>query len=582
MSLQEYEPTAPGGGARLLTGVGAGLVSGLAVGGLMAWQGLIESHGAYGWAIFAAYATVTGGLLGAIVGRRPYGTAVSASGGLLLGLLGWVVWWPTVDPLLRSTTLTWSIAAARDAYPELVGSLLQGALAGTLYHLGTTLLPVRVGARRPPKIRAARPPAALVVIVGGGFGGVSAARRFERLNLRSDRFAVTLISDSNFLLFTPMLAEVASGGLEAQHISSPVRAAVTHTRFRHGRVTHIDIARRLVHLEGPGESVPYDHLVLAVGSVPHFLDLPGVAEHAFTLKSLADAARLRDQVLTMLERADQETDPRERARLLTFVVAGGGFAGTEAVAELYDLTHGVLHFYPGIDPDEPRFVLVHSGKRILPELSERLGDYALGKLRARGIEFRLGVRVSSAGDREVTLNDGEVISTATFVWAAGNRPNPLLRSLPGERGRGGSVPVDRTLRAFELEDVWAIGDCAHIPGPDGAPYPPTAQHAIREGKAVADNIAAVLKGRRPRPFRFTTLGIFVALGHRTAAGEIRGRPFSGLTAWLLWRGIYLAKLPGLERRVRVLLDWALELVFPRDIVVTGTQTTTPLTTRGPQ
>ena len=239
-------------------------------------------------------------------------------------------------------------------------------------------------------------------------------------------------------------------------------------------------------------------------------------------------------MLTLLERADQETDPTARSRLLTFVVAGGGFAGTEAVAELYDLTHDVLHFYPGIHPDEPHFILIHSGKRILPELSDRLGEYALGKLRARGIEFRLGVRASGCTDREVRLNDGAVIPTATFVWTAGNRPSPLLKTLPGEHGRGGSIVVDRMLRTFELEGVWAIGDCAQIPAADRpAAYPPTAQHAMREGKAVADNIAAVLKGRRPKPFRFTTIGIFVALGHRTAAGEIRGRPFSGLSAWLL-------------------------------------------------
>jgi NADH dehydrogenase len=569
MRLQEYGPTASGGRAALLFGVGSGLASGLAFGALMSWQGLLESHGTRSWAAFALYGAITGSLLGAVVGRRPYGPAVSAAGGLLLGLLGWVVWWLTVDPLLHGDAPSWSIAAATAAQPQLVGSLLQGTLAGTLFHL----LTVRLGVREPADAKR-RTPSARVVIVGGGFGGVSAARRFERLNVRGHRFAVTLISDSNFLLFTPMLAEVASGGLEAQHISAPVRAAVPHTRFRHGRVTAIDVAGRTVRLGD--EVVPYDHLVLAVGSVPHFLDLPGMAEHAFTLKSLADAARLRDRVLSLLERADQETDAAERARLLTFVVAGGGFAGTEAVAELYDLTHDVLHFYPGIDPDEPRFILIHSGKGILPELSQSLGGYALRKLEARGIAFRLGVRASAATEREVRLNDGTSIPTATFVWTAGNRPSPLLKDLPGERGRGGSVVVDATLRAFELDGVWAIGDCAQIPDADGNPYPPTAQHAMREGKAVADNIAAVVRKRRPKPFRFTTIGIFVALGHRTAAGEIRGRPFSGLTAWLMWRGIYLAKLPGIERRVRVLLDWGLDLVFPRDIVVTTAPADAPV------
>ncbi|TDD59352.1 NAD(P)/FAD-dependent oxidoreductase [Actinomadura darangshiensis] len=572
MRLREHGPTAPGDGARLVAGMVSGLVSGLAVGALMAWQGLLATHGTYGWAVFALYAAVTGELLGGFVGRRPFGPAVSAAGGLLLGLLGWTFWWLTVDSLLQGTAPTWSVAAAAQVYPELVGSLLQGTLAGMLFHVI-----VRRFRERPPR---PGPRAPRVVIVGGGFGGVGAARRFERLGLRGRRIDVTLISDSNHLLFTPMLAGVASGGLEERHISSPVRAAVPHTRFRHGRVAEVDAARRVVRLEAGGEAVPYDHLVLAVGSVPRFPDLPGVAANACTLKSLADAARLRERVLTLLERADQEDDPGERARLLTFVVAGGGFAGTEVVAELYDLAHDVLHFYPGIDPGEPRFVLVHAGGRVLPELPERLGEYALGKLRARGIEVRLGVRVDGATEREVRLGGGAVIPAATFVWTAGNRPGPLLRTLPGERGPDGSIVVDRTLRVFGLDGVWAIGDCARVPAEDGTPYPATAQHATRQGKAVADNVAAVLRGRRPGPFRFRTIGVFVALGHRTAAGEIRGRPFSGLSAWLLWRGIYLGKLPGIERRVRVLLDWTLDVVFPRDIAVTAPPAEAPLPARG--
>jgi NADH dehydrogenase len=414
-----------------------------------------------------------------------------------------------------------------------------------------------------------------VVIVGGGFGGVSAAQRFERLALRGLRVDVTIVSDSNFLLFTPMLAEVASGALEAQHISAPVRAAAAHTRFRRGVVEDLDTETRTVSVATGGdepEVLPYDHLVMAVGAVPYFLDLPGMAEHAFTLKSLADAALLRDHVLALLERADLEADPAQRARQLTFVVAGGGFAGTETAAELFDLVHGVLHYYPGIHPDEPRFVLIHSRPAILPELSTELGEYALERLRARGIEFRLGVRAAGVDADGVLIGDGERIETATFVWTAGNRPSPLTALLPGERGRGGAIITDAAFRAVGVDRVWAIGDCAQIPdlaAGDDHYFPPTAQHAMREGKAVADNIAAVLRGRKPKAFHFQTIGIFVALGHRTAAGEIRGRRFSGLAAWFLWRGIYLAKLPGIEKRVRVLFDWALELAFPRDIVVTA-------------
>ena len=407
-----------------------------------------------------------------------------------------------------------------------------------------------------------------MVIVGGGFAGVSAAQRFERLVLRGVTIDVTVISDSNFLLFTPMLAEVASSALEPAHISAPVRSAVAHTRFRHGAVDDIDTTGRAVLMNG--ERVPYDHLVIAVGSVPSFFDLPGVEENSFTMKDLADATRLRDHVIELLERCDQLTDPQERERLLTFVVAGGGFAGAETVAELFDLVHGVLHLYPGITADEPRFVLVHSHDRILPELSPQLGAYALERLRARGIEFRLGIRVSEASRDAVRLSDGARIPTATFVWTAGTRPSPFVARIAVEHARNGALVTDATFRVTGLDRVWAVGDCARIPDLDqgGAPFPPTAQHALRQGRAVADNIAAIIAGRPPVAFRFRTIGVLVALGHRTAAAEIRGHRFSGLAAWLLWRGIYLAKLPGTEKRVRVLLDWLLDLVFPRDVVVT--------------
>jgi NADH dehydrogenase len=379
---------------------------------------------------------------------------------------------------------------------------------------------------------------------------------------------VTLVSDSNYLLFTPMLAEVASGALEARHISAPVRASATHTRFRHGRVEQVDPISRTVHLADRAGTISYDHLVLAVGSVPHTFGLPGIEQHAWTLKNLSDATRLRDHVIGLLERAEQEPDPGERRRLLTFVVAGAGFAGTETIAELYDLVYGVIRFYPAIGQQDARFVLVHPGDRILPELGPDLGAFAQERLEARGIEFRAGVRVAEATADRVQLSDGEYISATTFVWTAGNRPAPLVADLPGAEGR--PLRTDPQLRVAGLEGVWAVGDCARIPDVtrDGAYHPPTAQHALREGKAVAANIVASISGREPGTFRFRAIGLLVALGHRTAAGEVRGIRFSGLTAWFLWRGVYLAKLPGAEKRVRVFFDWLLDLAFPRDIVVT--------------
>ncbi|MBV9845680.1 MAG: FAD-dependent oxidoreductase, partial [Kutzneria sp.] len=259
-----------------------------------------------------------------------------------------------------------------------------------------------------------------------------------------------------------------------------------------------------------------------------------------------------------------------RRQLLSFVVVGGGFAGTELVAELFDLVHGVLPFYPGIHPDDPRFVLVHSGTGILPELPAELGDYALAKLRNRGIQFRLGTRVAAARESVVQLNDETEIGAGTLVWTAGNRPVPLA-------GLDPVLEADAALRVRGERGIWAVGDCVRIPDPDnpGKYHPATAQHALREGKAVANNIVAEISGARPEPFRFRTLGILVALGHRTAVADLRGRRFYGLAAWLLWRGIYLGKLPGTEKKLRVLGDWLLDLAFRRDIVHTGPALTTP-------
>jgi NADH dehydrogenase len=560
-------------------GAAVGWVIGIPVGALMRAQGMFVGTDVVMPVLFVLHTGATGAAIGLAVGYRPRGAALAAAGGLLIGLLGWLLFFLTVDPLLHGRAPTWSAGAAAAVYRDLVAALLHGCVAGVAAHGVFAALATRA---RPGSAPTVPPPRSRVVIVGGGFGGVSAAQRLERLALRGALVDVTVISDSNFLLFTPMLAEVASSALEPAHISVPVRAAVAYTRFRHGAVREVDTTSRAVLLTAgsdPAEWVPYDHLVLAVGSVPHFLDLPGVSEHARTLKDLDDAVSLREQVLGLMERADHSgSDPVERERLLTFVVAGGGFAGAEVVAELFDLVHGVLHYFPGITPDEPRFVLVHSRERILPELSAELGAYASARLQARGIELRLGVRVAAATADDVVLSDGARIATRTFVWTAGTRPGPLIAGVAGTHARNGALVTDSCLRAIgpdgvPLDGVWAVGDCAGIPDVDheGETFPPTAQHALRQGKAVADNIAAVLSDRAPTPFRFSTIGLLVGLGHRTAAAEIYGRRFSGLFAWVLWRGTYLAKLPSLEKRTRVLLDWLLDLVFRRDIVLTTRQ-----------
>ena len=565
----------------MVAGAAAGLAGGLVFWGALRAQGLTSTvPGLLGLDLSAAWmalhllVSVPLGAGFALISRyQPGGYACTLSCGALYGLLWWIVGPITLGALIDGRGPTWSVVEAGDTFPSLIGHLFYGGLTGIGLH-GLVTLYLRL---HPEPEEAA--PAAVekrrVVILGGGFGGIGAAQRLERIFYRDRGLEITLVSQSNYLLFTPMLAEVASSGLEAQHISAPVRAACPHTRFRRAEVTSIDTSEQMVWVRSgpalPDEALPYDHLVLALGSIPNYYGLPGLEEHSFPMKTLEDASRLRNHVISILEHADSEPDEEERHRQLSFVVAGGGFAGTETIAELFDLAHSVLRFYPNLRASELRFVLIHSRDRILPELSAELGDYALRKLQARGIEFLLNSRVAGATPQGVLVDKGDLLPTCTLVWTAGNKPNPLLKSLPCERNQAGAVIVAGTLEANGLPNVWAVGDCALIPDPenDGQFYPPTAQHAQREGKLAADNIAATLQGKPLKLFRFRAIGVLVGLGHRTAAAEIRGLRFSGLLAWLMWRSIYLGKLPGMEKRVRVFLDWIIDLFFPRDIVLTS-------------
>ena len=565
----------------------AGGVAGL-LGGLLYWwalqaQGMMSSApGLLGLKLSGAgivlhlfVSVPLGAGLGAISRYQPFGYAVTISSGLLYGLLWWIAGPLTLGALLEGRGPTWSLGEAGAAFPSLIGHLLYGGLAGFGFYI---LVASYVRLRPAPEPIAA--PAEIakkrIVILGGGFGGTSAAQRLEQLFVRDPSLEITLVSQSNYLLFTPMLAEVASSAVEAQHISAPIRASCPHTRFRRAEVEAVDTESQVVSIRAststPIESLSYDQLLLALGSVPNYYDLPGLEDYSITMKTLEDASRLRNHVIAMLERADVEPGEQERQSQLTFVVVGGGFAGTEIVAELCDLAHNVLRYYPNIQASDLRFVLIHSGDRILPELSAELGDYALRKLQMRGVESLLNARVAGATGNAVLLNDGRSVATRTLVWTAGNQPNPLLRTLPCEQSRAGAVVVHNTLQVKGLACVWAVGDCAQIPDPDseGRFYPPTAQHALREGRVVAANILAAVHGKPLKQFRFRTIGLFVGLGRRTAVAEIRGWRFSGLLAWAMWRSIYLSKLPGMEKKVRVALDWAIDLFFPRDIVLTST------------
>ena len=393
--------------------------------------------------------------------------------------------------------------------------------------------------------------------------------RLERLFRGDDSVEVTLVSRDNFFLFTPMLHEVAASDIDITHIVSPLRTLLKRTRVMIGDVETVDLESRRVMVrhgfEGHGHVLDYDQLVLALGSITNFYGLPGLEQHALTMKTLGDAIHLRNRVIATLEEADNEC-VRDDEGLLTFVVAGGGFAGVETIAAVNDFVREALKFYPRIDPARLRMVLVHAGNVILPELGPELGAYAQHKLTARGVEMVLNARVRQVTSHGVTLANGTEITSRLVVWTAGTSPHPLLHELPCplERGR---VVVDATLAVPGFPGVWALGDCAVVPDVrTGGTHPPTAQHALREAACAADNIAATLRGRPLRRFSFRTIGQLAAIGRRTGVARMFGVNFSGFVAWWLWRTIYLSKLPRLEKKIRVAIDWTLDLLFAKDFV----------------
>lgn len=407
-----------------------------------------------------------------------------------------------------------------------------------------------------------------ILIAGGGFGGFYAARSLERIAaVRSAH--VTLVNDANFMLYTPLLAGAAGATLDPRHVVVALRSQLRSTALVIGRVTGASPERKALgvrRVDGEQLELGYDHLLVALGSISRTLPIPGLAEHATGLKSLTDATALRNQVLTCLDIAESLDDPVRRAEYLGFVCIGAGYAGLEGIAELQDFATQAIELYPRCRAQGMRWVLVEARERIMTEVPPSLSRFAARELLGRGIEIKTNTTLGSVTAHGVTLSSGERIAARTVIWTAGVRPSPIVASLGLPRDSGGRIPTDRELRVPGWPGVWAIGDCAAVPDPArrGQPCPPTAQHAIRQGRLAARNIAAALEQRAPRAFRYRTAGVVAELGHNSAVAITLGVRWRGLPAWFVARTYHLLLMPGVGRKLRLLMDWNVALLFGRD------------------
>ncbi len=414
-----------------------------------------------------------------------------------------------------------------------------------------------------------------IVILGAGFGGIYTARHLEKLLKGKTSAEVVLIDRHNYFLMTPLLFEAGSGVLEPRHAVSPIRKLFTRVRFVQADVQGVDFERRMVQARpvGGGEiyDIPYDHLVVALGGVVNTAIVPG-ADRAMTFKFLADAIRLRNHAIELFERADTEPDARRKQRMLTFVIAGGGLVGVELVGELTAFLDNLSRSYPHIDPRNLRVELIEGGRRLMPEMDESLANYATRVLEKRGVRVRNSTRVRRIDFDEtdrfytVHLPEGEPIEAATVVVSIGVRVNPVIDGFSLEKDEKGRVLTDATMRSKTRPEVWALGDCAHVPDPEGKPYPQLAQHALRQAKVLARNIVAAMRNEPLTPFVYQTKGTLAALGHLKGVGRIGRFKVRGFIAWWIWRSYYLMQMPRWNRRVRIIFDWTIALIFKNDIV----------------
>ena len=409
-----------------------------------------------------------------------------------------------------------------------------------------------------------------IVIAGGGFAGLYAAKYLDKHLARRTDVEVTLIARENFILFTPMLHEVAAGDLAPGDIVNPLRRILRHVNVIEADVEDVDLSARKIRcvhgLERGELEFEFDHVLLALGSETNFFDNAGIRDWAVTMKNPSDAALLRNRMVAFLEEAILEKDAAMRRQWLTFVIAGGGFAGAETAGAVNDFVRETAKFYAGLGDEEIRVVVIHPGEYLLPELGEELGRYAEGKLRERKVEVIKGARVASYDGWVVTLNNGISIPASTLVWTAGVKPSPVVAALGVAKERG-RIRTDEYLQVPGFTGLWAAGDSAAVPDgyETGIFFPPTAQHGMREAVVAAKNIERTILGQPLKPFRYRTMGMLASIGHHTGVASLFGFKFSGFIAWWMWRSVYLAKLPRVVKKLRVMLAWTLDLFFGRDI-----------------
>jgi NADH dehydrogenase len=417
-----------------------------------------------------------------------------------------------------------------------------------------------------------------VLVVGGGYVGMYTALRLRR-RLRNDEASITIVDPQSYMTYQPFLPEAAAGSLEPRHVVVPLRRVLKGCRVLSGRITSVDHSRRVARFEpaeGDARDLAYDILVMAPGSIARTLPIPGLAEHGIGFKSVAEAIYLRNQVLAKLDLAASIEDVPTRQRALSFVFIGAGYAGIEAIAELQDMARSALRYFHGISDRDMRWVMVEATGRILPEVSEDMASYTVRELQAAGIDVRLDTKVESLTDGCVALSDGERFEAETVVWTAGVRPNPLLSStdLPIDDKKRLRCHAD--LRVVDVEDAWSAGDCAAVPDlskddPD-AMCPPTAQHAVRQAKRLADNLVATIRGNATKDYKHAYAGSVASLGLHRGVAEVYGVRLRGLPAWLMHRTYHLARVPTTNRKFRVAADWTLALFFRREIVSFGSFT----------